>query len=102
MGTVVPRRLGRAAAQRTVRLLAADSGRVVLTRHAMLRMRQRGVGRAEVMAALRQGFVIDDPSRDIHGNWTCRIRRFAAGREMTLAVAIEWEANVIVITVFGD
>ena len=102
MATVVPMRLGRADAQRMIRALAADADRVVVTRHAELRMNQRRVAFRVVVAALRLGAVIDDPSRDVRGNWTCRVRRFAAGEELTLAVAIEWESRLLVITVFGD
>jgi hypothetical protein len=99
---VVPFRLGRAEAERAIRALAADPGRVVVTHHARIRMRQRGISFETVLAALRRGAVIDDPSRDVRGNWTCRVRRFAAGEELTVAVAIEWETGVLVITVFGD
>lgn len=102
MATVVPLRLGRAEAQRVIRALAADPDRVAVTRHAELRMNQRRVTFRAIVAALRLGAVIDDPSRDARGNWTCRMRRFAAGEELTLAVAIEWETRALVITVFGD
>ena len=99
---VVPLRLGRAEAGRAIRALAADPARVVVTNHARLRMRQRWISFETVLAALRRGAVIDDPSRDLRGNWTCRVHRFAAGLELTLAVAIQWETQVLVITVFGD
>lgn len=102
MATVVPLRLGRAAAQRIIRTLAADPDRVAMTRHAELRMNQRRVSFGAVVECLRRGAVADDPSRDTHGNWACRVRRFAAGEELTVAVAIEWETRLLVITVFGD
>lgn len=95
-------RLGRAEAQRAIRSLAADTGRVAVTRHAELRMNQRRVSFGAVVEYLRRGVVADDPSRDAQANGTGRVRRSAAGAEVTVAVAIEWATRVLATTVFGD
>lgn len=86
-----------AAMLRRIRDLAAVSSNIHYTTHARRRMRQRAVTPAQVERALRTGVIEEGPALDIHGNWKCTMRRFTAGTELRVAVAID--NGLIVITV---
>ena len=66
-------------------------------------MRQRKIGRRQVLEALRHGSVSEPLHQDIRGDWRCNVTRQHAGVRVTVAVAFklteggEW---VIVATVF--
>ena len=87
-------------ALKLIREAAADSGRVYFTVHAEQRMRQRRTTRPQVIECLLKGRLTEGPAPDLHGNWTCRVERRVAGDAVGVAVAIERETSLIVITVF--
>ncbi|MFO1255825.1 MAG: DUF4258 domain-containing protein [Sphingomonadaceae bacterium] len=53
----VPMRMNDASALKLLREIAEDSGRVIFTRHALQRMRQRKVSTAQVLTCLRRGIL---------------------------------------------
>src|SRR5690349_19241296 len=98
-GKVTPFRLSVDAAVKRIRELAGDSRNVFITRHALQRMVERQITRPQVIDALVHGVIIEGPALDLHGNWKCTMRRFAAGQELEVVVALQ--GNLIVITVYG-
>lgn len=54
----------------------------------------------------RRGRVVEGPVRDARGNWRCSLVHALRERELTVAVALGWDAEfsrqVVVVTVFGD
>lgn len=94
------------AALRIIRRLAADDANVFFTRHAERRMFERHVSVPEVLAALRRGRIVEGPAHDARGHWRCALAHAQRGRELTVAVALGWDAEqsrqVIVVTVFGE
>ena len=85
-------------ALRIVRAAASSSGRVFFTLHAERRMRQRNITRRQVLACLAQGIVRHGPAPDIKGNWSLTMERTVAGDRVTVALAIDPPAHVIIIT----
>lgn len=100
-----PLDLSAVAALRIVRRLAADDAQVFFTRHAERRMFERHVSVPEVLVALRRGRVVEGPARDARGHWRCSLAHAQRDRELTVAVALGWDAEqsrqIIVVTVFG-
>lgn len=96
---VQPERLGSRQAEATIREVAADSNNVVLTNHAKEQMLARGWSIRQVRGCLQRGTVSEGPFVNAHGNWQCTLQRFAAGNNVKVAVAIDWPAKLIVITV---
>ncbi|MBF0168853.1 MAG: DUF4258 domain-containing protein [Alphaproteobacteria bacterium] len=82
-----------------IREAAEDTSRIVLTRHAELRMRQRRITMKQVIACLRLGVMTEGPALDIKGCWTCRVERMVAGDNVKVALAIDPVAKIIIITV---
>lgn len=98
---VVQFRMTNASAKRVLAQIAEDSGKVVFTSHAIQRMKQRHITRTQVLNCLRRGLITEAPIRDVHGNWTLRIERYACGENIGCAVAIEdGLERSIVITAF--
>ena len=83
---------------RRIRELAAEDANVRFTKHAVVRMAQRKILIRQVLTVLRGGVIIEGPALNIHGNWQCTLRHFAAGNEVQVAAAIE--QGVLVITVY--
>lgn len=93
-----------AAAQRIVRRIAQDSGRVFILRHASERMRTRAIGRVQVVECLRRGTIHEGPAPDIKGRWRFTMHRYIAGDELDVVASLAWDAErseeIIVVTVF--
>lgn len=109
MGKVVPfkkaaaddrTKVGAHEALTMVRFLAQDSKCVVILGHARKRQQKWGISRRQVMTCLRKGRITEGPFVNIHGNWQVNISRNTAGEEVTCVVAIEWDRQLIVVTVF--
>jgi Domain of unknown function (DUF4258) len=99
-GDPPPRKLSRAEATRVVKSIGADPDRIVPVRHAVQRMRDRGIAMTLVRRVVRAGFMDGDPWLDEHGNWRVTMRGRPAGELLTVGVAIEWRRRLLIITVF--
>jgi hypothetical protein len=95
-----PAKLSPEAALKVIREIAADSGRVVMLRHARDRGRQRRVSWVQVVRCCQKGIIHEGPFVNGHGLWQATLYRRAAGEEVSCAVAIEWKTRLLVITVF--
>ena len=96
----VPLRMNDATALRVLREIAEDSARVIFTKHASQRMRQRKVSPVQVIACLQRGIIREPVALDLHGNWKLTVSHRVAGRDLNVAVAIDVPSRAIVITVF--
>lgn len=89
-----------ATALRVLREIAEDSARVIFTKHANQRMRQRKVSPVQVIACLQRGTISESVALDMHGNWKLTVSHRVAGKDLNVAVAIDVPSRAIVITVF--
>lgn len=98
--------LSPASAVRIVRRLATNAENVYFVRHAEVRMQQRRISQAQVMACLLRGSIHEGPALDIHGCWRFTMHRSVAGDMLNVTASLTWDAqsatHVLVITVFGD
>ncbi|HMM71244.1 MAG TPA: DUF4258 domain-containing protein [Ottowia sp.] len=80
---------------------AADSHHVAFTKHALARMRQRGITRIMVLDALRLGCIRQQPEPDIrHPGVKCRMERLVSGVLVGAVVYLEYPApDLTVVTV---
>lgn len=104
MGTVQPLRLSDAGFLKRLRAIVKDSDRVVLTKHAKLRMRQRRVNQRQVMECLRKGRVYEPAHLTIHGDWMATLTHQYAGDVVRLVVVIERQEDgelAVVVTVMN-
>jgi hypothetical protein len=86
-------------ARALLREAARNSERVVFTDHAVRQMRQRRIGRAQVLRCLGGGRIAEGPAPDVRGRWSCRVEGMAEGRGIAVAVGFE-SPGIVVITAF--
>lgn len=101
-GTVKPLQLNDANFIKKVRAIAKDSHRVVITRHAKQRMRQRRINDRQVLECLRKGHIAEPAHLTIQGDWKATLEQQCAGDVIRVAVAIERQEDgdlAVVVTV---
>jgi len=87
-----------------LRLIVADSSKVVLLRHAKERMRERKVSFRQVLDCLRLGRLAEKAHQSIQGDWKATLEHQCAGEIVRVAVAIEEQESgdlAVVITVMN-
>lgn len=102
MGTVKPLQLTDAGFLKKLRAIAQESHRVVITKHAKLRMRQRRINDRQVFECLRKGRIAEAAHLTIHGDWKATLEHQYAGDVVRVAVAIERQEDgdlAVVVTV---
>ena len=96
----IPMRMNDAMALKVLREIAEDSARVIFTKHANQRLRQRKVSPVQVITCLQRGTVSESVALDMHGNWKLTVSHRLAGKDLNVAVAIDLPNRAIIITVF--
>ena len=102
MGTVQAMRLSDAGFLKKLRVIVKDSDRVVLTKHAKQRMRQRRINQRQIMECLRKGRICEPAHLTIHGDWMATLEHQYAGDAVRVVVAIERQEDgemAVVVTV---
>ena len=82
---------------------AQGKRRLLFSSHAELRMRQRKIGRRQVLETLGHGTISEPLHHDIHGDWCCNISWQHAGLRITVGAVFKLHENgewVIIATVF--
>jgi len=100
---VVAFTLNPVTAKQSIIAIASDTDKIIFTGHALKRMRQRKVSRAQVLKCLIHGFVSENPHMDIKGSWKLNITTVTAGQPLTVTAVLGKDSsgdNVIIITVF--
>jgi Domain of unknown function (DUF4258) len=84
---------------------ALGKRRLLFSEHAELRMRQRKIGRRQVLETLGHGTISEPLHLDIQGNWRCNISWLHAGQRVTVGAVFKLNENgewVIIATVFKE
>jgi hypothetical protein len=82
--------------------MAMDTGKVIITRHARQRMRERKINALMVYECLRLGVLVHEPEPSLrHGSLECRMERYIAGRNCCVVAGLCDEMpEMICVTVF--
>jgi hypothetical protein len=86
-----------------VKEAGSQKRRLVFTDHAELRMKERRIGRRQVLQTLQNGHISEPLHQDVRGDWRCNVSWFYAGVRLTVGVVFklsdkgEW---VVIATVF--
>ena len=97
--TLPPSQMSAPAALKLVREIAAVSGNIMVTAHARKRQLERQVSTLDIQRCLLKGVIVEGPFLNPQANWQMTMKRFAAGEELEVALALDLPARVIVITV---
>jgi hypothetical protein len=95
-----PDRLSAADAIKLIRMLAADTGKIVVIPYGRKRAKERTVTRRQIELCVQKGTISEGPFLNGHGNWQVNLWRHAAGEQLTCVVAIDWVTHVLVINTF--
>ncbi len=84
-----------------IRQTSQDVSNIVITKHAQIRMRQRGVLTREIFHCLQRGRVDVMPEEDIKtGHLVCRMQWYGSARNVTVCVGLDDDnPKLLVITV---
>ncbi len=93
MADILPMPLSPDAALRMIRDIAADSANVVIPDPPEAGEWESTVNYLQVLRCLTDGAIAGTPSLDALGNWECTLRRFSAGIEVAITVAVFLENN---------
>lgn len=86
-----------------IRAVSKITENVLLSRHALSRMHQRGVLDAEVYHCLRNGKILLTPEEDMKtGHLICRMECYGASKNLAVCAALDDEdPSIIVVTVIA-
>lgn len=82
---------------------AQGKRRLLFSAHAEMRMRQRKIGRRQVLETLGHGTISEPLHLDIQGDWCCNVSWQHAGLRVTVGTVFKLYENgewVIIATVF--
>lgn len=93
-------RLTAAVAENRIREIAASSGAVRWSNHALERMNEREIYDVDVLRALRTGTVRDSPERTEREEWKCKvIYRLRGSRDIGVVAIILKKDGLLIKTV---
>lgn len=101
MKNVVAFDLSPAKAKEQIAEIAKNSGRVFFTDHAEERMIKRKITRKQVHCCLKHGVVIENPVRDLYGDWKVTLETLSAGDPITVVAVLRKDKKgelILVIT----
>jgi hypothetical protein len=87
-----------------VNQIAADSSKVILTKHAKLRLDERGLSLMQVLKVFQCGTFSELPAKSPNGDWKFTMRHHITGEFISAAGALSLSGkgeSIIVITVFN-
>lgn len=98
---VVPFRggLSRAAAERRIRGAVADTSSLIFPWAVAERMAVAGISLRQVIATLRSGAVVENPSRNENGDWICVLRKRVGGLQVDVVVALSEKRPLTLVDV---
>lgn len=105
MKNVKPFKLSEQQARQWLKDAAQGKRRLLFSGHAEMRMRQRKIGRRQVLETLGHGSISEPLHLDIHGDWCCNVSLQHAGLRVTVGTVFKLHENgewVIIATVFQE
>ena len=83
--------------------ISSDSERVFFTHHASKRMIERNITNSHVFRCLSHGVIVEEPHRNIKGNWQLTVECMSAGTVVTTCVVLSHDEDgncILIITVY--
>ena len=97
-------KLSRDRIRQMVRQTAEDSSRVIFTKHAFEKMRERKITVTEVLRCLRKGLVREGPTEEIRGGWRLTLEVLSAGEPVAVVAVLSHDSDgnlVVVVTTYS-
>jgi len=93
-------RLAASKAEQQIKSIAANSGNIKWSRHALTRMDERGIDDVDILRTLRSGMIAGDPEATQDPGWKCKmVKRIRGSREVGVVTIIIRGARLLIKTV---
>jgi len=93
-------KLTSAKAEQQIKALAADTGNIKWSRHALERMIERGIEDIDVLRTLRQGMIAGGVESTADPGWKCKmVKRIHGSREVGVVTIIIKGTRLLIKTV---
>ena len=105
MKNIKPYKPSEKLAKQWLKEAAQGKRRLLFSTHAEIRMRQRKIGRRQVLETLEHGTISEPLHQDIKADWRCNISWQHAGLRITVGAVFKLHENgewVIIATVFEE
>lgn len=105
MKNIKPFKPSEQRAKQWLKEAAQGKRRLLFSSHAEKRMRQRRIGRRQVLETMIHGTISEPLHQDIQGDWRCNISWHHAGLRVTVGTVFKLHENgewVIIATVFEE
>ena len=92
-------------ARKWLKEAARGRKRLLFSPHAEQRMRERKIGRRQVIETLEHGSISEPLHQDIRGDWRCNVSWHYAGSRLTVGVVFKLQESgewVVIATVFEE
>jgi hypothetical protein len=103
MKNVKPFKPSEQQAKQWLKDAAQGKRRLFFSAHAEMRMRQRKIGRRQVLETLGHGIISEPLHQDVQGDWCCNVSWQHTGLRVTVGAVFKLHENgewVIIATVF--
>lgn len=103
MGSVKPFKPRESDVRQWLQEAGEGKRRLLLSPHAQERMKERKIGRRQVLETLKRGTISEPLHKDVRGDWRCNVSWRSAGVEITVGAVLKLQETgewVVVATVF--
>jgi len=103
MSSVKPLKLRESLVRQWLKEAGEGKRPFFLSPHAQKRMRERKIGRRQVLETLKHGSISERLHQDVRGDWRCNVSWHHAGVRITLGVVLKLKETgewIVIATVF--
>jgi hypothetical protein len=103
MGSVKPIKPRESDVRQWLKEAGEEKRRLLISPHAQQRMKERKIGRRQVLETLKRGTISEPLHKDVRGDWRCDVSWHYAGVRITVGAVLKLQETgewVVVATVF--
>lgn len=103
MGSVKTLKPRESVVRQWLKEAAEGKRRLLISPHAQGRMKERKIGRRQVLETLKHGTISEPLHKDVRGDWRCNVSWHHAGMRITVGAVLKLQETgewVVVATVF--
>lgn len=103
MSSVKPLKPRESSVRQWLKEAGEGKRRLLISPHAQERMKERKIGRRQVLETLKHGTISEALHKDVRGDWRCNVSGRHAGMRITLGVVLKFQESgewIVIATVF--
>ena len=103
MSSVKPLKPRESVVRQWLKEAGEEKRRLLISPHAQERMKERKIGRRQVLETLKHGTISEPLHKDVRGDWRCNVSGRHAGMRVTLGAVLKLQESgewIVIATVF--